>query len=493
MLNGKESALRNFFAKRAGNVGKEVAENVDENVDEIVAENVAENVIANNSFDVKNFFNELDKKGAEEVKCFNGDQLNFDEIKFEDVSFLDFEDACEIKAQEVVEMYKIAESHCYNFSRLEWYAFITKTAQAVINLCCQIMKIDPKIIKLRYYCSNSVLEKVTENGDEDFSTDGRLQNSAVAFALMEIGKDGVPRYSLNINVDSPMRSSVGYYPEIFATLFHEMWHLKEYYDGQQEYLEMAEEQKNFVENVVDSVKELKAKGLSLDEIERELKKKGMPVALESVDDDEGIVLDDGDEFGVEFDDEKDGFRSRFERCVDYSNDALTWSANPGERRADAFGYAMLRAIMDEADENPVQKRIFNKAGRMSTLHHLFSSGYVPVRAFFRALFNVNVPEKREAEDAATLGGLAAKYVRLASIEHAGKNNKPLMWTKGFEKREVYDYIDDSNLGNWEEIKDEFFKRNFRTVKKIVEADNYFDNVERLEKQFEKVSEEDFVL
>ena len=503
MSDKKEHMIRNFFFKKRD---KNVDRNFEkiEEVDNDLEKNVDENVDIENEqleeefepFDVDEFIKSVESGEYFSEENYKGNGADIDNFELSDVDGLEMRAAAEIREKELIQLYQFAEQHVMEFSRSEWYSFVTKAARVVRDFCCYAMKIDPNLIELRYYCSNTLYEKAVVKNEDNFFVETNVQDGSLALAEVGYDFNGNVKYLLSINIKTPMRAFVSTFPDMFATLFHEMWHLKEFYEENQEKDHSAELQKSFVESVVDLVEEYQEKGLSNEEIKTELEKQGLKVDLEMIDDQgETSLADDQDEH--EFDEnerDEDSFRSRFERCVAYYNDIYTWGANGGECRADKFAYLMLRTLMKDADANPKLRRIFRRAGRYKMAHHAFSRVYVPVRAAYRALFNVNVPEAVNFDQTLIGNEFIAKYISPESIKRASELDKALMQSKAFELNEFHNQFgrtDDEGLGR---IQDMFAKRNFRTIKKIVEADDQLDNMEeQLEDMQEDMEGETFTL
>lgn len=485
MPSKKEQVIRNFFFKKRD-------KNVDKNVD-------IENAELEEDFeplDVEKFIKSVESGEYFSEESYEGDGADINNFELSNVDGLEMRAAAEVREQELIQLYQFVEQHVMEFSRSEWYSFVTKAAQTVRDFCCYAMKIDPNLIELRYYCSNTLYEKAVVKNEDNFFVETNVQDGSLALAEVGYDFDGNVKYSLSINIETPMRGFVSTFPDMFATLFHEMWHLKEFYEENQEKDNSVELQKSFVESVVDLVEEYQEKGLSNEEIKTELEKQGLKVDLKMIDDQgETSFADEQDEY--QFDENKrdeDSFRSRFERCVAYNNDIYTWGANGGECRADKFAYLMLRTLMKDADANPKLRRIFRRAGRYKMAHHTFSRVYVPVRAAYRALFNVNVPEATNFDQTLIGNEFIAKYISPESIKRASELDKALMQSKAFELNEFHNQFgrtDDEGL--WK-IQEMLAKRNFRTVKKIIEAADQIDDMEeQLEDMQEDMEGETFTL
>lgn len=389
-------------------------------------------------------------------------------------------------SEELINLYKFAEQNVMKFSRLDWFSFVTKSSQVVKDFCCHLMNIPSNEIELKYYCSKDMYERAIERDEEYFSIETSVEDGSLALAQREYAGDGNYKYFLNINVETPMRLHVSGFPEIFSTLFHEMWHLKEFYEEAQECNENAELQESFVEDVVEIIKSYQEKGLSVEEIVEEFEKRGMIINLKEIDEEGEILLDDTEAESGEIDcQNKDSFRSRYERCIAYNNDVFTWSANGGECRADKFAFMMLRTLMKEADALHEMRRSYNFSSLYRKLHHTFSRVYVPVRAVYRALFNVNVPNAVYVNES-TGEDFIAKKLKIESIERASELNKHLMRSNAYEMNEFYKQVGRTDFAGMDKIQDMFEKRNFRTIKKILEAD---DQIEGMEQQLDEMQED----
>lgn len=472
MSNEKEQFLRKYFFKKA-------KKDVNVEIDSEVKENEEDDEL----FDVDEFIKSVESGENFDEEKNNSKTLDFDGLNLAVPEELNFEEKTEFLSCQLINLYKFAEKHSLDFSRLDWYSFVTKTAQAVKAFCCHKMGIDPEIIELKYFCSNTLYKNAIQKNEDEFFDETNVEDGSRAFAQRQYDQDGKVHYSLNINIETPMRSYVGLFPEVFSTFFHEMWHLKEFYEEEQEQESSMEMQKNFLESVVGFVEEYKEKGYSIEEIKTELEKQGIRVNLE-VSDEEAFEEEQEDSDEAEY--EKDSFRSRFERCKAYNNDIYTWSADGGECRADAFAHTMLCSLMKDADAIRSVRMMFGLSGLRKKVHHTFSRVYVPVRAAYRALFNVNVPQNESACDEITGDDFVAKEIRVESIERASELNKPLMQARSYELSEFHRQYEKTDLKGMEKIHDMFAKRNFRTVKKIIEADDQMDNIQQ---QFEDMQED----
>jgi hypothetical protein len=482
MPSEKERVLRRFFLNK---IFKKNNKDLDKNCEDIEEDF--------EPLDVDKFIESVENGELFDEKNNGNNRLVFANSKQpadETVSF----DKTEELSNELINLYKFAEQNVMKFSRLEWFSFVTKSAETIKNFCCQLMNIPADVIELKYYCSKDMYKRAIENGEEHFSIETSIEDGSLALAQRECDSEGNSKFFLNINIETPMRLYVNGFPEIFATLFHEMWHLKEFYEEAQAYGEEQESQECFVEDVVKIIKDYQEQGLSVEEIKEEFERHGMMIDLKEINEEEEILLNGGESGDAEEDcQNKDDFRSRYERCIAYNNDIFTWSANDGERRADKFAYVMLRTLMKEAGAIRQMRTSYNFSGLFRKLHHTFSRIYVPVRAVYKALFNVNVPEVVYVNEE-TGEDFIAKKLRFESIERASELNKSLMKSNAYEMNEFFNQVGRTDLEGLEKIQDMFEKRNFRTVKKILEADDQIDGMERqMEDMQEDMEGETFTL